>query len=40
MDAIGVLWGFRDLADLQKVGVKTTVTNTQELKNLLLSLKK
>lgn len=40
MDAIGVLWGFRDLVDLQKVGVKTTVTNTQELKNLLLSLKK
>lgn len=40
MDAIGVLWGFRDLADLQKVGVKTTVANTQELKNLLLSLKK
>ena len=40
MDAIGVLWGFRDLADLQKVGVKTPVTNTQELKNLLLSLKK
>ena len=40
MDAIGVLWGFRDLADLQKVGVKTTVTDTEELKNLLLSLKK
>ena len=40
MDAIGVLWGFREIADLQKVGVKTTVTNTQELKNLLLSLKK
>lgn len=40
MDAIGVLWGFRDLADLQKVGVKTTVSDTEELKNLLLSLKK
>lgn len=40
MDAIGVLWGFRDLADLQKVGVKMTVSDTEELKNLLLSLKK
>ena len=39
MDAIGVLWGFRDAADLQKAGVKMTVKDTKELKNLLLSLK-
>lgn len=39
MDAIGVLWGFRDTADLQKAGVKMTVKDTKELKNLLLSLK-
>lgn len=39
IDAVGVLWGFRDLADLQKAGVKMTVKDTKELKNLLLSLK-
>lgn len=39
MDAVGVLWGFRDAADLQKAGVKMTAKNTKELKNLLLSLK-
>lgn len=39
IDAVGVLWGFRDLADLQKAGVKMTAKNTKELKNLLLSLK-
>lgn len=39
IDAIGVLWGFRDLSDLQKAGVKITVKDTKELKNLLLSLK-
>lgn len=39
MDAIGVLWGFRDLSDLQKAGVKITAKDTKELKNLLLSLK-
>lgn len=39
MDAVGVLWGFRDAADLQKAGVKMTAKDTKELKNLLLSLK-
>lgn len=39
IDAVGVLWGFRDLSDLQNVGVKTTAKDTKELKNLLLSLK-
>lgn len=40
IDAIGVLWGFRDIADLEAVGVKITVKTTKELENLLLSLKK
>lgn len=40
IDAVGVLWGFRDLADLEAVGVKTTVKTTKELENLLLKLKK
>lgn len=39
IDAIGVLWGFRDLSDLQKAGVKMTAKDTKELKNLLLTLK-
>lgn len=39
IDAIGVLWGFRDLADLEKVGVKTTVKTAKELEKMLLSLK-
>lgn len=39
IDAIGVLWGFRDLADLEAVGVKTTVKTTKELEKLLLNLK-
>lgn len=39
IDAIGVLWGFRDLADLEAVGVKTTVKTVKELENLLLKLK-
>ncbi len=40
IDAVGVLWGFRDITDLEAVGVKTTVKTIKELKNLLLSLKK
>lgn len=40
IDAVGVLWGFRDLADLEAVGVRTTVKTTEELKNLLIALKK
>lgn len=40
IDAIGVLWGFRDLEDLQAVGVEKSVSDTEELKNLLLNLKK
>lgn len=40
IDAVGVLWGFRDIADLEAVGVKTTVKTIKELENLLLSLKK
>ncbi|MGN0519576.1 MAG: HAD family hydrolase [Candidatus Fimenecus sp.] len=40
IDAIGVLWGFRDLTDLEAVGVKTTVKTTKELENLLINLKK
>lgn len=39
IDAIGVLWGFRDLADLEAVGVKTTVKTVKKLENLLLKLK-
>ena len=39
IDAIGVLWGFRNLEDLEKVGVKTTVKTTKELEKMLLSLK-
>lgn len=39
IDAIGVLWGFRNLADLEKVGVKTTVKTTKDLEKMLLSLK-
>ncbi|MGN0570566.1 MAG: HAD family hydrolase [Candidatus Fimenecus sp.] len=39
IDAVGVLWGFRDLADLEAVGVKMTVKTIKELENLLLSLK-
>ena len=39
LEQIGVLWGFRDFADLQKAGVKMTAKDTKELKNLLLSLK-
>ena len=40
IDAVGVLWGFRDITDLEAVGVKTTVKTIKELENLLLSLKK
>lgn len=40
IDAVGVLWGFRDLADLEAVGVKMTVKTAKELENLLLNLKK
>ncbi len=40
IDAVGVLWGFRNPEDLQAVGVKKTVSDTEELKNLLLKLKK
>lgn len=39
IDAIGVLWGFRDLADLEAVGVKMTVKTVKELEKLLLNLK-
>lgn len=39
IDAIGVLWGFRNLEDLEKVGVKTTVKTTKDLEKMLLSLK-
>lgn len=39
VDVIGVLWGFRDVEDLQKAGAKTTVSDTQELKKRLLELK-
>ena len=40
IDVIGVLWGFRTLDDLKVTGVKTTVSNREELKNLLLQIKK
>lgn len=36
MDCIGVLWGFRDREQLEKIGVKTTVSNSEELCNKLL----
>lgn len=39
MDVIGVLWGFRTKEDLAKTGVQTTVSEREELKNLLLNLK-
>lgn len=39
IDAIGVLWGFRNLSDLQKAGVQKTVSDTEELKKYLLDLK-
>lgn len=39
MDVIGVLWGFRTKEDLAKTGVQTTVSDREELKNLLLNLK-
>lgn len=40
LDVIGVLWGFRTLDDLKKVGVQKTAENVEELKNMLLNLKK
>lgn len=40
VDAIGVLWGFRSHADLLAAGVKITASSIQELKNMLLNLKK
>ncbi len=39
IDAVGVLWGFRNLSDLQKAGVQKTVSDTEELKKYLLDLK-
>lgn len=40
IDAIGVLWGFRTLDDLIKAGVQKTAKNTEELKKMLINLKK
>lgn len=40
LDSIGVLWGFRTLEDLKKAGVQKTAKNTEELKKMLLNLKK
>lgn len=40
VDAIGVLWGFRDLEDLETVGVQKTVKTVPELEKILLELKK
>lgn len=39
LDVIGVLWGFRDEAQLRAEGVKTLVRTPAELKNMLLKLK-
>lgn len=36
IDCIGVLWGFRDKKDLEKVGVTKTAATTAELQNMLL----
>lgn len=40
VDVIGVLWGFRDLEDLETVGVQKTVKTVPELEKILLELKK
>ncbi len=39
VDAIGVLWGFRDEEQLRAAGVKTLAHTPEELKNMLLALK-
>ena len=39
LDVIGVLWGFRDEAQLRAEGVKTLANTPAELKNMLLKLK-
>ncbi len=39
LDAVGVLWGFRDETQLRATGVKTLVRTPKELKNMLLKLK-
>ncbi len=36
IDCIGVLWGFRDKKDLEKVGVTKTAATAAELQNMLL----
>lgn len=40
LDCIGVLWGFRTIDDLRLVGVQKTAENAEELKKMLLNLKK
>lgn len=40
VDFIGVLWGFRRLSELRAAGARKTAQNAEELKKMLLSLKK
>ena len=40
LSVIAVLWGYRDIDVLKKAGAEKTAKNAEELKNILLNLKK